>query len=285
MQVDKIYTNNINIQTPQKTENTLAQAESSARESSIETSVYNQKGVQLPFCGLWSMSGRFEQECIDLLNSARNGKLKKFTKADIDQILKILSKEPNTSERPNILKEAFCLTWDETIPDGVKKIDFYDINCEPIPNKFFKKFLKLVSGRDERDRLALLEFTKYELDNDATEPIGAFLQLPESRKQELIPFLRRITDLNTPDFFDPKPNGIECAGDLYDYFRSLVYALDDLSHTRRAASKREIKEELINITIKDDYFEKLQYPDEKTREDVLKLIKDMNDYVLERIVK
>lgn len=67
MQVDKIYTNNINIQTPQTTENTVAQAESSARESSIETSVYNQKGLQLPFCGLWSMSGRFEQECIRAL--------------------------------------------------------------------------------------------------------------------------------------------------------------------------------------------------------------------------
>lgn len=286
MNIDKINSNHLNTQVHQTAEVTKPQAESLSCENSIETSIYNQKGLTLPFCGFWNHTQKFQEECIDLLNSARNGKYKKFTKADIDQILKILEKEPNASERPNILKEAFCLTWDETIPDGVKKIDFYNIDSEEIPNKFMKKFLKLVSGRQEEDRLALLEFTKYEMDNGATEPLEAFLKLPESRKQELIPFLRRISELNTPNFYKPEDDGIECAGDLYDYFRTLVYAIDDLSHTRLASGKRAIKDELVEVTIKDNYFtERLEYPNEATKENVLELINDMNKYIVEKIVK
>ena len=286
MNIDKINSQTLNIQTQHKAENSKPQAESLPCENSIETSIYNQKGLTLPFCGFWNHTQKFQEECIDLLNSARNGKYKKFTKADIEQILKILEKEPIASERPNILKEAFCLTWDETIPDGVKKIDFYNIDSEEISNKFMKKFLKLVSGRQEEDRLALLEFTKYEMDNGATEPLEAFLKLPENRKQELIPFLRRISELNTPNLYKGEDDGIECAGDLYDYFRSLVYAIDDLSHARLSSGKRAIKEELIDVTIKDNYFsERLEYPNEKTKKEVLELINDMNEYIMEKIVK
>ena len=93
MNIDKIKLNNLNIQNQLKTEVAKPQSENLPCENSIETSIYNQKGLTLPFCGFWNHTHKFQEECIDLLNSARNGKYKKFNKADIEQILKILEKE------------------------------------------------------------------------------------------------------------------------------------------------------------------------------------------------
>ena len=283
MQIDKI-SSNLKIQYPLKLENEEQQADFLACKN-FETSIYNQKNVTLPFKGLLSTPKYFDNKCIKLLRTARNGRRMLFNEADINRIINILKKESSASERLFILKEAFCLTNDDTIPDGENKIDFYDLYGEPISKKFFKDYLKLVSGRNEDDRMALLDFTKFEMDSDATEPIGAFLKLPESRKQELIPFIRRIAALNMSSFSDSDIDKSEYANNLYDYFRLIVYAIDDLSHTRLASEKRRIKNELLEITVNDHSYEDKEYADEATKNEVLNLIKDMNEYILERIVK
>ena len=282
MQINKIYTNNI--QSPLRLESNNSQAEKLPYKN-YETSIYNQKGLTIPFRGYFSsVPKNLEGECVELLRTARNGSRIKFSEQGIEQILKILKKEPCPNERYYILKEAFCLTWDETEADGEHPIDFYNIYGEPISNKFFKDYLRLVSGRDGEDRLALWNFTKYEMDNDVTEPIGDFLKLPEKKKQELIPFLRRIYNLSLSDCPDVDNENSTLINDLYSHFRLLVYAITDISQARDNLEKHNIKALLIESSIENKAFEKEEFSDEATRETVLNLIADMNKYIVEKIL-
>ena len=286
MQLDKVTSNNVNMQTQHKAEISNSQPEALSCKNSIETSVYNQKGVQVPFCGIWSKySNKVENECIELLQNIRNGKYKLFTPSESKKILQSLEQELCEEERPNIIKEVMAMTWDEAIPGPGIKVDMFNAAGEPISRQFIQKLLKLNAGRSAEDRLAVVEFARYEQDIGATEPLGAFFKLPEERLQELIPFLRRISDLNyLSDGLGDSPYE-KYLPDLYDHFRSLVYGIDDLSKRGTKQQKQQIKDELVEV-LSDDYFwRKDDYPSEDARKIILELVKDMNDYAMERIVK
>ena len=288
MQLDKVTNSKVNIQPQLKAETTNNQPETLSCENSIETSIYNQKGVHVPFCGIWSRSStRMENECIELLQNIRNGKYKLFTPSESKKILQSLEQELCEEERPNIIKEVMAMTWDEAIPGPGVKVDMFNAAGEPIPRQFIQKLIKLNAGRSADDRLAVVEFARYEQDIGATEPLGAFFKLHEERLQELIPFLRRITDLNyAGNSFADSPYE-KYIPDLYEHFRSMVYGIDDLSKPGTKLKKQQIKDELLQITVGDDYFSKRKndYPNEEVRQTILDLVKDMNDYVLERIVR
>lgn len=286
MQLDKVTNSKMNIQSQLKAETTNNQPETLSCENSIETSIYNQKGVHIPFCGIWSRSStRIENECIELLQNIRNGKYKLFTPSESKKILQSLEQELCEEERPQILKEVMAMTWDEAIPGPGVKVDMFNAAGEPIPRQFIQKLIKLNAGRSADDRLAVVEFARYEQDVGATEPLGAFFKLPEERLQELIPFLRRISDLNyLSDGLGDSPYE-KYLPDLYDHFRSLVYGIDDLSKPGTKLKKQQIKDELVEV-LSDDYFwRKDDYPSEDARKIILELVKDMNDYAMERIVR
>ena len=64
-----------------------------------------------------------------------------------------------------------------------------------------------------------------------------------------------------------------------------MYGIDDLSRRGTKQQKQQIKDELVEV-LSDDYFwRKDDYPSEETRKTILELVKDMNDYAMERIVK
>ena len=286
MQLDKVTSNKVNKQSQLKAKITNNQPETLSCENSIETSIYNQKGVQVPFCGIWSRSStKIENECIELLQNIRNGKYKLFTPSESKKILQSLEQELCEEERPNIIKEVMAMTWDEAIPGPGIKVDMFNAAGEPISRQFIQKLLKLNAGRSAEDRLAVVEFARYEQDIGATEPLGAFFKLPEERLQELIPFLRRISDLNyLSDGLGDSPYE-KYLPDLYDHFRSLVYGIDDLSRRGTKQQKQQIKDELVEV-LSDDYFwRKDDYPSEDARKIILELVKDMNDYAMERIVR
>ncbi len=286
MQLDKVTNSKMNIQPQLKAETTNNQPETLSCENSIETSIYNQKGVHVPFCGIWSRSStRIENECIELLQNIRNGKYKLFTPSESKKILQSLEQELCEEERPNIIKEVMAMTWDEAIPGPGVKVDMFNAAGEPIPRQFIQKLIKLNAGRSADDRLAVVEFARYEQDIGATEPLGAFFKLHEERLQELIPFLRRITDLNyAGDALKDSPYE-KYIPELYDHFRCLVYGIDDLSKPGTKLKKQQIKDELVEV-LSDDYFwRKDDYPSEDARKTILELVKDMNDYAMERIVK
>lgn len=286
MQLDKVTNSKMNIQPQLKAETTNNQPETLSCENSIETSIYNQKGVHVPFCGIWSRSStRIENECIELLQNIRNGKYKLFTPSESKKILQSLEQELCEEERPNIIKEVMAMTWDEAIPGPGVKVDMFNAAGEPIPRQFIQKLIKLNAGRSADDRLAVVEFARYEQDIGATEPLGAFFKLREERLQELIPFLRRITDLNyAGDALKDSPYE-KYIPELYDHFRCLVYGIDDLSKPGTKLKKQQIKDELVEV-LSDDYFwRKDDYPSEEARKIILELVKDMNDYAMERIVK
>lgn len=286
MQLDKVTSNNVNMQTQHKAEISNSQPEALSCKNSIETSVYNQKGVQVPFCGFWSKcSNKVENECIDLIQNIRNGKYKLYTPSEAKKILQSLEQELCEEEKPHIIKEVMAMTWDEAIPGPGIKVDMFNAAGEPISRQFIQKLIKLNAGRSADDRLAVVEFARYEQDIGATEPLGAFFKLPEERLQELIPFLRRISDLNYEgEAFATSPYE-KYIPELYDHFRSLVYGIDDLSKTGKKIKKQQIKNDLVEV-LSDDYFwRKDDYPSEDARKTILELVKDMNDYAMERIVK
>ena len=287
MNIDKINTPNLKPQSIQTTEVQNTQVETATCENQIETSLYNQKGVQIPFKGFfWTKhTQKIENECIELLAGARNGRYKLFTPSEAKKILTTLEQETNELERPNIIKEVFALSWDDTIPTAGAKIDLYNIDGEPISRNFVQKLIKLNAGRSENDRLAIIEFARYELDNGATEPLGAFFKLSEERIQELTPFLRRIADINYEDAGSDEIYQ-KNVPELYDHFRCLVYGIDDLSKPGSRLSKQKIKDELLEVINGDiDFFKKHDYPSEENKQKILELLKDMNEYAMERILK
>ena len=287
MQLDKVTSNNVNMQTQHKAEISNSQPEALSCKNSIETSVYNQKGVQVPFCGFWSKcSNKVENECIDLIQNIRNGKYKLYTPSEAKKILQSLEQEICEEERPQILKEVMAMTWDDAIPGPGIKVDMYNASGEPISRQFIQKLIKLNAGRSADDRLAVVEFARYEQDIGATEPLGAFFKLPEERLQELIPFLRRISDLNYEgEAFATSPYE-KYIPELYDHFRSLVYGIDDLSKTGKKVKKQQIKDDLVEVITGDmEYYQNAEYPNKEVKQRILELVEDMNEYAKERIIK
>ena len=72
---------------------------------------------------------------------------------------------------------------------------------------------------------------------------------------------------------------------LYNYFRFIVYAIEDLSQAKKTSEKLKIKATLLEDTIEENYFEEYIFDNNTTKENVLGLVKDMNEYILEKIVK
>ena len=287
MQVDKINGNKINIQPQQKAERTNSQPETLSCKNSIETSIYNQKGVQLPFCGFWSKcTSKIENECIELLENARHGKRKIFTPSEAKKTVQLLEQELAEEERPQIIKEVLSMTWDDATAGSGVKVDMYNASGEPISRQFIQKLIKLNAGRNADDRLAIVEFARHEQDIGATDPLGAFFKLPEHRLQELIPFLRRITDLNYAGEVFSESAYEKYIPNLYEHFRCLVYGIEDLSKAGSKVKKQQIKDDLVEVVTNDfESYKNTNYPNEEIRKNIVELITDMNEYVMERIVK
>ena len=133
MQVDKINGNKINIQPQQKAERTNSQPETLSCKNSIETSIYNQKGVQLPFCGFWSKcTSKIENECIELLENARHGKRKIFTPSEAKKPVQLLEQELAEEE----IKQGHLIVY--TSADSVLQIACNE-DVFPIGAPFFVK--------------------------------------------------------------------------------------------------------------------------------------------------
>ena len=188
------------------------------RSSGIETSLYNTKGLNVYFGSLAKGADFIENQCIDILRTARDGVKRRFAENDIEDILVNLKPVKNPKEKPEILQQVLSL-------DG----EFTDV----IPdNKMFKNLVGLISEKPEQERYAILQFAENELQN-ATKPMETFMKLPYRVQNDLTKLLVTIDDVNN-DFLFKNDNARASAVDaLYDTFRVALYAHDDMADVEK----------------------------------------------------
>lgn len=236
----------------------------------VETSLYDLKGGNVYFGALVKPHNSIEADCIQFLRKIRENRCRKFTEPDIDDMLQSLNKEKNSEEKVNVLKEIFCLECDE---------------YGKTPNKnFLKQTLDLISGRKEDDRFAILAFAQHEL-NNAVKPLEPFYSLPAEKQNKLINILKdinNVTDMGYQGMLNSSDYNLEA---LYDTFRILVYAEDDLAKLSKQEAVNTYKVETFH-TLKDsiEYFKSYNYPNENIKQKVKAAVDNIQQYFLENIL-
>lgn len=241
------------------------------RQGQVDVSLYDTKGISIPFCGLAKGADFVEESCIKMLRKVRESRFRKFDEYDISDMIKSLRKEDNSEDKVTLLKEVFCL---ESSEDG------------KLPDKnIIKNVLDVIAGRPQDERFAVLEFSQYEI-NNATRPMEAFCSLPKLTQDKLIDILKNIEKLCITNDMNSEqktsvPKVLEA---LYDTFRVIVYAEDDLSKLK-PAQINDYKVQTFHL-LKDNvkYFENIAYPNEKTKLTVKNIVEDINKYFIENIL-
>lgn len=255
----------INYQTRQPCLTKYTHDSAAQNKNKVETSIYNTKGANVYFGSLAKAQDAFEAECIQILRKVRNHRCRMFDEYDITEMLGSLRKEQNPANKTNVLKEIFCLESEEY--------------AEKPDKNFLKRVLNLTAGRPEDERFAILEFAQYEF-TSAKEPIAAFASLPKEKQDKLVKLLKDIDNVNTinseSEYYNPEA--------MYDTFRTLVYAEDDLARIKGG----EADTYKVNTyhTLKDDieYFKNLTYPDENIKQRVIPTVEKILNYFLENIL-
>lgn len=171
-------------------------------ENNIQTSIYNQKGVTLPFGARFKPLNICEENCVGMLRKIKDGTHQRFLQNDVNEIMTSLRKEENPQEMERYLDNLI-----EALSDT---------ECD---KHSFKRIVQLTAGKSEDEKYTILGFADHELQN-AVEPLKAFSELPADKRERLMPFLERI-------HLDQSSEDTTAA--LYDTFRTLVYAEEDMS--------------------------------------------------------
>lgn len=219
------------------------------------------------FCGLAKGQNAAENACIKLLRKVRDGRFRKFTENDITEMITDLRKTPQKDEKEKILEEVLSLKNEE---NGEK------------PGRFFiKRVINLVSGRPETERYAILDYALNDL-STATEPLAVFTKLPEKIKDHFAKMLVKINEVNDHNLYRSENARTYTIDSLYDHFRVLLYAQDDIKRLPPDKIK-EYKFDAIS-TLHDDlkFFEKSDtYSGNEGKSKVLAVGKKIYNYFLE----
>lgn len=179
-----------------------------SNENNIQTSIYNQKGVTLPFCARFKPLNACEVNCILMLKGVKDGTRQRFRYLDIKGIFTYLRQEKEPQKMEKFLGDLL---------DALNDTE-YDKNS-------FKRIVQLTAGKSEDEQFVILGFVDHEL-NNAVEPLKAFCELPAEKRQKLMPFLERISYSNASE---------DTTEALYDTFRVLVYADEDMAKLKGQA--------------------------------------------------
>lgn len=260
-----------------KTNSNKQKQSTTPSSENIQTSIYNQKGVQIPFCGIAKGIDEAENLCIKLLRGERIQKLtrsrgaspRKFDEYDIKEILTILKKTENPEDKPHIIEEVLQL---ENETNGIK------------PDKdIIKNVIKLISGKPEAERYGILEYTMNDLKN-GVKPIEELSKLPEEKQNKLVKILKNISDINEHELFVSEKAKDETLDSLYDTFRIALYAEDDLSKLD-ISQANAYKLDKINILNQDrKYFNDLpNYSTQEAKEKIISVSNSILNYFLDNI--
>lgn len=268
MRLEKInlYSKNIFLSSQQKNR----KSELPNYSINIETSIYNQKGLNVSFGCLAKGKDAVEESCIRLLRKVREGRRRKFAEDDIIEIVKDLRKIKKPKEKQNILEEILSIENEN--------------NGEKPDKNFIKQAIKLVTGKTESERYGILEFAQNDL-KTTIKPLEAFSRLPEEKQNQLTKILKKIDDINEHKLFKSENEKNETVDSLYDLFRVALYADDDLS--KMDISKADAyKISIIDLLNQDKkYFINLNgYSDPQAKSKVVSVTNNIFNYFLDNYI-
>jgi len=230
----------------------------SSSRVNIETSIYNQKGVTLPFCAGLKPLNICEENCAAMLRKVKEGTHQRFLHSDIKEILTFLRQEKEPKKMENLLGDLIDALGDTE----------YDKNS-------FKRIVQLTAGKSDDEQFVILAFVDHEL-KYATEPLKAFCELPVEKRKALMPFLEKITASGASE---------DTEDALYDLFRTLVYADEDMSKLSGNALKKYKIDTLEMLKSDVDYFRKVcTYPDEQSKQKVVSTAIDIYHYFTDNMI-
>ena len=236
---------------------------------SVETSIYNTKSSNVWFGGVLRFKNPLEEECAQFLRKVREKRCRKFTDFDISEMLNSLQKENEPSNRKTLLEEIFYIkpVQSGNVPDSA----------------FYKRLLNMISGRPEDERYSILEFAQYEFDR-VKNPILSLSKLPEDKQNKLVKILKKINDV---DYMYCENSG-KCKRYnpevLYDIFRTLVSAEEDLVKLGKQEAD-SYKIETFHILKSDrEYLKKIPCSDVNVKQKEKIAFDSMMEYLLENIL-
>jgi len=253
MKINNVTTNFINNYT-----GNVKQKYSSVPECGIQTSIYSQKGLTLPFCGIFKGANMFEDNCVVLLRKMREGRCRKFTELDISDIVTSLRQEKNSQKIEKFLQDIL-----------------YAMEESDCDKNTLKRIISLTAGKSDEQQYAIFAFADHEIQN-AKEPLKAFFELSPEKREKLVPLLEKINVINSSD---------ETTAALYDLFRTVVYAEEDMSKlSGNALNKYKIDTcDLLKQDI--GYFDqKVAYPNEQSKNDVVSTAKQIYHYFVDNMI-
>lgn len=184
-------------------------------------------------------------------------------------MLDSLRKEQDSTNKEGVLKEVFL-------------IESEDAGKTP-PKDFLKRALRLTAGRPEDERFAILEFAQHEL-NNATKPLEAFAALPVEKQDKLVKILKDINKIDDATFSTMDEPPYQNIDSVYDLFRVLVYAEDDLSKLSGSAANKYKIDTYHMLRDDMEYFNNQSYPGENIRNKVNATVKNIYEYFLDNIL-
>lgn len=255
-----MYISKINLNTP-KYNVRFNQPKEKKEKTDMQYSVYSNKGLNVYFGGLAKGLDIFEQECISILRKVRTGRMRKFTEDDITEILTSLRKSQKPDQKVETLQSILVLT---------------DENKE-LNNKTIMQVAKVVSGRPDAERFAVLEYAENDLKN-LYEPFTAFAKLPKENQDKLIKILSKISSVNDASLYKTEEARANTLDDLYNHFRILVFAHDDLNHKSKIEALKLLREDRKFFNNTDSY------SDNNVKQKVISITDDIFNYFMEDII-
>ena len=220
-------------------------------ENNIQTSIYNQKGLTLPFGARFKPLNLCEENCVGMLRKINDGTHQRFLQNDVNEIMTSLRKEKDPKEM-----ERFLGNLIEALQDT---------ECD---KHSFKRLIQLIAGKSEDDQYTILAFADHELQN-AVEPLKAFAELPADKRERLMPFLNRI---------HLEQSSEKTTEALYDTFRTLVYAEEDMSKLSGEALNKYKVDTCIMLRDNIGYFEN------NANENSVLIAKDIYHYFVDNMI-
>lgn len=181
----------------------------------VQTSIYNQKGLTIPFGCTIKGADEIEEGCIKLLRKVREFRRRKFGEDDIKDIIIDLRGVKNQDSRRDILEEVLTIE---------------DESTGSVPNKgFIRKVIQLVSDKTQGERSAVLEYAQNEI-KKVNNPLEIVMKLPKDAKDKWVQLLTAIDKVNEHKLFKSQEAQIDTIDSLYELARVPLYAYEDLSN-------------------------------------------------------
>ena len=141
-----------------------------------------------------------------------------------------------------------------------------------------------MEGKSEEARSAILDFADYEI-RHSTDPMTSFIQLPKETQDDLTSFLERIQGVRYGNPMRGEDLGLEAGDSLYDLFKVVMYAHEDLQKLNPAERQKYLLEQLDVIGGDIRHWQKtdeIQSPEQ--RRQIVNLSKDMLYYFTDKFV-